>query len=112
MPRPFRSRFLLSGSLGLLVAAVAVLPFGAARPEDTQKFGVALTFANAYDAKKLAAGFAGLLPKSAKVKVIEASATVAIVLVGLGEEYAKPQPADANDHLTPALKAAAGGTHV
>ena len=80
-------------------------------PEDTQKFGVVLSFTKAPDAKKLEAGIAGLLPKSAKLKVVSPADTVAVVLVGLGEEYAKPQPADADDHLTPAIKAAASGKH-
>ena len=80
-------------------------------PEDAQKFGVVLTFSKAPDAKKLEAGFAGLLPKNTKLKVVSPSDAVAVVLVGLGEEYAKPQPADADGHLTSAIRAAAGGKH-
>jgi prepilin-type processing-associated H-X9-DG protein len=80
-------------------------------PEDTERFGVIVRFAKAYDKKKLEEGFAALLPKNAKVKVATPSDTVAVVLIGLGEEYAKPQPADADGHLAPALKAAASGKH-
>jgi hypothetical protein len=78
---------------------------------DTGRFGVVLTFAKAYDAKKLAAGFADGLPKGLKLKLVTPSEAVAVVLVGLGEEYGKPQPAAAEGHLTGAIEAAAGGTH-
>jgi prepilin-type processing-associated H-X9-DG protein len=81
------------------------------RGDGADQFGVALTFATGYDKKKLEAGFAGLAPKNAKLKVVAASDTVAVVLVGLGDEYGKPQPADADGHLTAALKAAASGRH-
>lgn len=78
---------------------------------DSEQFGVVLRFTKAPDEKKLAAGFAEILPRKAKVKILTPSDTLAVVLVGLGEEYGKPQPADAEGHLTPAIKAAATGKH-
>jgi hypothetical protein len=81
------------------------------QPTDTQQFGVALRFKTAPDRKKLEAGFARLVPKNAKMKVLAPADDVALVLVGLGAEYGKPQPADAEGHLAPAIKAAATGKH-
>lgn len=81
------------------------------QPNDTEKFGVVLAFANGYDAKALTAGVEGLLPKNAKVSVVEASNTVAVVLVGLDAKYGKPQPAGADGPLADAIRAAAGGKH-
>ncbi|MBN9119141.1 MAG: DUF1559 domain-containing protein [Planctomycetes bacterium] len=193
----FRSRFLLGGALGLLVAAVAVGPFDATRPaaanppavplradtlptelryvppdaafflhadaagiwtheatrsfraadkntfgrleeaavktfgskiedlksitffvpklkepQDTDRFGLVLSFARAYDAKKLAEGFEGLLGKEAKVHTVGVSDTVALVLVGLEPvPYGKPQPAGAEGPLAAAIKDAASGKH-
>jgi hypothetical protein len=79
-------------------------------PADTERFGIVLSFAKPYDAKKLTEGITGVLPKNAKVNVVSGSETVAVILVGLGEEYAKPQPADEGP-LSGALLAAAGGKH-
>jgi hypothetical protein len=80
-------------------------------PEDTGRLGVVLTSAKALDAKALEAGAKGLFPKNAKVKVVAPADTVAVVLVNLGEEYGKPQPANADGPLTPAIRAAASGKH-
>jgi len=80
-------------------------------PPDTQKFGVVIRFAAAYDQKKLEAGFAGLLPKNAKIKLVVPAETVALILVGLDDAYGKPQPANAEGPLTPAIHAAATGKH-
>jgi hypothetical protein len=80
-------------------------------PNDTEQFGVVLTFSKAFDKDKLAAGAKELLPKNAKHKVLTPSDTVAVVLVGLGDEYGKPQPADADGPLSAAIRAAASGKH-
>ncbi len=81
------------------------------KDDDSTHFGVVLTFTKGFDKKKLEAGVKTLLPKDAKVKVLAPSDTVALVLVGLGDEYAKPQPADADGPLTSALQMAATGKH-
>ena len=80
-------------------------------PNDTEQLGVALTFTKGFDKKKLEAGAEALLPKNAKFKVLAPTDTVALVLVGLGDEYAKPQPADADAPLAAALESAASGKH-
>jgi prepilin-type processing-associated H-X9-DG protein len=78
-------------------------------PQDTERLGVAFTFTKAFDKKALEAGAAKLLPKNAKFTVLAPEEKVALVLVGLGEEHGKPQPADGP--LTAAIRAAAGGKH-
>jgi hypothetical protein len=80
-------------------------------PEDTEQLGVVLTFAKAFDKAKLEEGAKRLFGKRAKFKLLAPSDTVALVLVGLGDEYAKPQPADAEGPLTAAIQAAASGKH-
>jgi prepilin-type processing-associated H-X9-DG protein len=81
-------------------------------PQDQDKFGFVLTFNKAFDKDALAKAAKELFPKGAKLNVTAPSDRVAVVLLGLGDEFAKPQPADADGHLTPAIKAAAGGKHV
>jgi len=76
---------------------------------DDERLGVALAFAKAYDKKKLEAGFKGMVRKGTEVQVVSASETVAVVLMGLKKEFAKPQPADGP--LADAIKSAATGTH-
>jgi hypothetical protein len=78
-------------------------------PGDDNKFGVALAFAKPYDAKKLEAGFKEMAGKRAEVKLLTPSDTVAVALVGLKAEYAKPQPAAGP--LADAIKSASTGTH-
>jgi hypothetical protein len=80
-------------------------------PRDSERLGVVLRFSKAFDRDKLEAGFAKLLPKNAKLKVLAPSDTLAVVLIGLGEGYDKSQPADAEGHLSPAIRAAATGKH-
>ncbi|MCI0702958.1 MAG: DUF1559 domain-containing protein [Planctomycetia bacterium] len=80
-------------------------------PADAQKLGIVLTFTKAIDKDKLTEGLTNLLPKDAKPKVLTPSEKVAVVLVGLGEEYGKPQAADEDGALWPAIKAAASGKH-
>jgi len=81
-------------------------------PGDDEQLGVALRFQKAFDKEKFATAVKGLSPKRAKVKVVTPSDTLAVVLVGLDDEYAKPQPADADGPLTGAIRAAASGKHV
>jgi hypothetical protein len=92
------------------VKSVVLFVPSAKDPRDSERLGVALTFAKPFDAAKLQKGADGLLPKSAKVKVVAADARTAVVLMNLGDEYAKPRPA-ADGPLAPALKAAAEGRH-
>lgn len=80
-------------------------------PPDAQKFGVVVRFSKAYDQKKLEAGLAGLLPKNAKIKLVAPSETIALLLVGLDDSYGKPQLANSQGPLTPAIQAAATGKH-
>lgn len=80
-------------------------------PEDTSRLGVVLTFAKAFDKKVFEAGVNALFPKNAKVKLVSPNDTTAIVLLGLGEEFSKPQPADAEGPLTLAIRAAGSGKH-
>jgi hypothetical protein len=78
-------------------------------PGNDAKLGVALAFAKAYDKKKLEAGFAGMVGKGTEVLVVTPSDTVAVVLMGLKGDFAKPQPA--SGPLAGALNAAATGSH-
>lgn len=72
-------------------------------------FEVVVTFKNAYDKEKIAKGASMLLPKDAKVVAVN-DRTV-LVMVNLGDEFAKPQPAGAPGPLTQTLQAAASGKH-
>jgi hypothetical protein len=81
------------------------------QPQDMEQYGVVLTFANAYDKKKLTAGVEDMLPKNAKVNVVAASDTVAVVLVGLDGKYGKPKPPGGDGPLSGALASAASGKH-
>ncbi|QJW92694.1 DUF1559 family PulG-like putative transporter [Frigoriglobus tundricola] len=80
-------------------------------PRDDEHLGIVLTFNKPLDKDKFTAGVMGTFPKGTKVKVLTPSDTLAVVLVGLGDEYAKPQPADADGPLTGAIRAAASGKH-
>jgi hypothetical protein len=74
-------------------------------------FGVVVTFRKDYDKDKLAKGAEMLLPKGANVHVERVSNRTAVVLVNLGEEFARPQSAEKSGPLTEALQAAATGKH-
>ena len=78
---------------------------------DVEQLGLILSFNKPLDKEKFTASVTGALPKDAKVKVVTPSDTSAVVLVGLGDEYAKPQPAGADGPLTGAIRAAASGKH-
>ena len=80
-------------------------------PEDTEKFGVVLSFHTPCDTAKLKAGIEKLLPSKAKVTLHTPSDKLIVVLVGLGDEYAKPRAAGAGP-LAAAIRDAATGNHV
>ncbi|QJW92695.1 DUF1559 family PulG-like putative transporter [Frigoriglobus tundricola] len=79
---------------------------------DEGQLGIVLRFQKAFDKEKLTAGVRGASPQGAKVQVLAPSDTLAVVLVGLGDAYAKPQAVDADGPLTGALRAAGSGRHV
>jgi hypothetical protein len=81
------------------------------RTDQPDGFGVAFTFRNAYDKQKIASGAKELLPKNTKINVVSLTDRKALVLVNLGEEFAKPQASDKSGPLTNALQAAATGKH-
>ncbi len=80
-------------------------------PGDDERFGIALSFNTPLDKDKFTAGVKNIVPEGSKLQVLTPSDTLAVVLVGLGDEYAKPQPADADGPLTGAIRAAASGKH-
>jgi hypothetical protein len=80
-------------------------------PRDLEKFGVVLTFKKGFEKEKLKKGVEQLLGGGVAVSVVVVNDDTALVRVNLGDEYAKPQRADASGPLTPALKAAASGKH-
>ena len=73
--------------------------------------GFVVTFHNAYDREKIKKGTETLIPKMFKVVVEPVNDRTVLVLVNLGEKYAKPQTADKNAPLMPALLEAASGKH-
>ena len=79
--------------------------------EGQDGLGVVITCRNAYDKEKLAKGVETLLPKGVKFNVVPASDRMAVVLVNLGEEFARRQLADKTGPLTSALQEAATGKH-
>ena len=80
-------------------------------PRDLQRIGVVVTFKKGYDKEKIKAGAEKLLEKNATVAVVPVNDRTALVLLNLGDEYAKPQPADATGPLAAAIKEAATGKH-
>ncbi len=73
--------------------------------------GVAIAFRNAYDKEKLAKGVETALPKEANSRVLAISDRKALVLMNLGEEFAKPQPVNKSGPLAMALQEASSGKH-
>jgi hypothetical protein len=80
-------------------------------PQDVNSIGVVVTFKKGYDKDKLARGAEQLLPGDLKAKVMAVNDHTALVLLNLGEEYARPRPADRPGPLSPVLAAAATGKH-
>jgi prepilin-type processing-associated H-X9-DG protein len=81
------------------------------QPDDLQRLGAVVTFRKAVDNGKIAKGAEKILPKGNTVKAVPVGERSVLVLVGLGDEFAKPQPADASGPLTTVLKDAAEGKH-
>jgi len=80
-------------------------------PEDTQKIGVVITFAKAFDKAQLVKSAEKVFPKGEDLKVVVPDDRTAVLLVGLKEdEYGKPRAANAGP-LSDALKAAGSGKY-
>jgi hypothetical protein len=80
-------------------------------PEDAGRAGIILTFRKPYNKEKLEKGVAKFLRRDAKIKVVPLEERVALLLVNLGDEYAKPQPVGSTGPLSAALGEAAAGNH-
>jgi hypothetical protein len=80
-------------------------------PSDSQQLGVVLVFNKPYDKEKLAAGLKKLLPGELTSTVHSPSDRMAVWLVGLGDDYAKPRT-PGNGPLASAIRDAATGNHV
>lgn len=81
-------------------------------PNTRPGFGVVLGFRQAYDRVKLKAGFTKLAPSAKGVSIHTPSDRVAVLLDGLGEEYARPRPVGKPGPLLRGLAAAATGKHL
>ena len=79
--------------------------------EGEDPFGLIVSSAAPIDMDKLSQAVKGLRPTTTKYKVIAPSEKVAVVLIGLGEEFGKPQAVNADGPLAGAIKAAASGKH-
>ena len=77
------------------------------QPTDTEALGMVFVFRAPFQAATLTAGFGRAFPERAKVSVHAPSDRVAVVLVGLDKEFAKPRPADAAGPLAAAIRDAA-----
>ncbi|MBY0459672.1 MAG: DUF1559 domain-containing protein [Gemmataceae bacterium] len=93
------------------VQTLTVFVPDAKSPRDIEKAGFVLTFAKPFDKKKIEAGAAELFGPRAEVRVFAPDDKTALVLLNLPDTFAKAQPADSDGHITPAIKAAAGGKH-
>jgi uncharacterized protein DUF1559 len=80
-------------------------------PRELERFGVVVSLKRAYEKDKIQKGVEELLPKNAKIRVVAVNDRTALVLVNLGEEYAKPQPFDATAPLAAIIREAATGKH-
>jgi uncharacterized protein DUF1559 len=79
---------------------------------DHERVGMVVTFRKAFDREKIESGIKKVLPDASRteMRVIAVNNRTALVLLNLGDGYAKPQPA-ATGPLTAALKEAATGKH-
>ena len=79
---------------------------------DSERVGVVVTFKKAFDKEKIESGAKKILPQASRseIRVTAVNERTALVLVNLGDEYAKPQPGQTGP-LTAALKEAATGKH-
>lgn len=94
-----------------LKSVVAFMP-SLKGPQDGGRVGFVLTFTKAFDKKKLETGLAGQVPQGMKLSVSAPDDKTALILLGLGDEYAKPKRPDADGPLASALASAASGKHV
>jgi hypothetical protein len=108
------------------LTAMAKMAFGLA-PEDVKSavlfmpkielrndgVGAIVTFRNGFDKEKVKKGVESLLAgERMTVNVVAVDDRTALVLMNLGDEYAKPQPAGKTGPLTAALQAAASGKYL
>jgi len=79
---------------------------------DHERVGLVARFRKAFDKEKLESGAKKVLPDASRagIRVIAVNDRTALLLLNLGDEYAKPQPAGTGP-LTAALKEAATGKH-
>ena len=77
---------------------------------ESESFAVVFTFNAAFDKEKLKAGFDKLFPPRTKFTLHSPSDRIAILLVGLSDDYAKPR-ADQTGPLAGAIREAASGKH-
>ncbi len=78
---------------------------------DLREMGFVLTLRKEYDQEKLKQGVGKLLRPGVTCRVVPVDKRTVLILVGLGEEYAKPQPALNRGPLFPALEAVSSGKH-
>jgi len=81
-------------------------------PRDLEQLGIAFTFKKTYDKEKIVKTAQKVLSTKANLKLVPMGERQALLLINLGEEYAKPQPAGKTGPLSVALKNAATGKHV
>ena len=81
-------------------------------PRDPESFALVLAFKNAYDPKKILAGFDKLFTGDKRPRIVTASDRLLVLLFDLDEIYAKPQPAGQTGPLTATLREAANGKHL
>lgn len=79
-------------------------------PVDTNRLGIVVTFKKPFSKERIRKGALQVIPKGEKVLIESVNERTAIVLLNLGEEYAKPAKGRKGP-LSDALKAAAGGKH-
>jgi hypothetical protein len=80
-------------------------------PRDLERFGLVVTFTKPFDKDKLRKGAHQILGDDAVVSVVGATDRTAVVLVNLGDEFAKPRPAGERGPLTAVIGKAAAGKH-
>jgi len=78
---------------------------------DVPRLGVVLAFREAYDPAKLKAGLKDTLPAGLSFTLHTPDDRLAVLLVGLEDQYAKPAAAGKPGPLAAAVREAAAGTH-
>ena len=90
-----------------LVAFVPTLK----NPSDIEKFGLVITVQKGYKRETIEAGVRKLFSIKEGAKIISVNDRVILVLMNLGDEFAKPQPATRSGPLSARLKEIATGKH-